>query len=228
MKDTLPKEKIDIYRELSIEGKRVSLQNFLSQITSTLSFGWTRAEEGNARGVPAFTYFRCTETAERKSAKLVLAKSSETKLYVSNIVPESVSRLTRSEYNAILLEFYDLFIAPIASQFDLRINLEPELVDLSHWLDAEAIARLERFSHNANKSTETGHPLDERRWLLFVFYVHEKGFFPSFYPEVLARWLHEVLGWSRESAERLSIQYERSARLLEEYDKYLELDDLPY
>lgn len=221
-------QKIEIYRELSIEGAAEKIDHLMTKVSSSLKNGWVKEVSDDETYGTKFYVFKCTETTERQTAKLWFARSTPNRLYISNIVPEKIQTLTRRQYNEILIDFFHAFIEPIAATSELKIQLDEDWVGLDHWLDKEAIKRLNAFSNLANKSTGTGHPLDERRWFLFLFYVHEKGGFEEFYPDALARWLNEILGWGEDSAHRLAASYERSLRLLREYDKYRISGDLPY
>lgn len=219
---------IEIFRELAIVGDSECLSEFMEKVTRAVSGVWSSVEI-NPRDYGSNTLCFSTEkTDTHPAAKLWFARIQSNKLYVSNIVPSDMNKLTRGEYNQILLEFYDSFLRPISLGTRLQVSLEQDFVGLDHWLDEEAIRRLNSFSNMANKSTGAGHPLDERRWWLFLFYVHQKKFYPDFYPDILSRWLHEVLGWSESSADSLSGNYERTLRTLVQYDIYTETGSLPF
>ncbi|MDR3616742.1 MAG: hypothetical protein P4L53_24510 [Candidatus Obscuribacterales bacterium] len=212
---------IEIFRELSILGSPQLAADFMKRISKTVSGIWSPIEINPHEWGGNTFCFSCGETEEHPAAKLWFAKShNKNKLYVSNIVPLNMNSLTKTEYNRILMEFYKTFIEPFPVDKGLEIIVEEDLVGLDHWLDEEAIRRLNSFSNCANKSTGTGHPLDERRWWLFCFYIHDKGFFSKFYPDILGRWLNEVLGWHEEGAHKLALNYERTLRTLEAYNEY--------
>lgn len=220
-------EKIEIFRELKIVGESQLLWDFMNKISNAVGGKWT-SEEIYPREYGGNMYcFRCHKTEVHPAAKLWFAQSDKQKIYVSNIVPMDMRRLTKNEYNQILMEFYESFIKPLGEPDGLKVTLEDNLVGLEHWIDEKAIQLLNSFSNLANKSTGTGHPLDERRWWLFCFYIHTKGYYPDFYPDILSRWLHEILGWSERSAESLSASYERTLRTLKQYDIYREKGTLP-
>ena len=136
---------------------------------------------------------------------------------MSNIVPIDVSELGIAQYNAILTDFIERIVRPVAPRFDYRIDATEACQNLEDWTSAEAARKLRVFSAAANKSTGVSHPMDQRRWFDFVIAVHESR--KTIGTDLLIRWLHEIEGWDEESAHELAGQYETALSLLQRYDE---------
>jgi hypothetical protein len=90
-------------------------------------------------------------------------------LAVTNIVPKSVSQLSRQRYNLILAELFGKVAEPACRDLNLLCTLTEESLPITHWISEEAASRLLRFfSRLANKATGSAHPLDRKRWFAFI------------------------------------------------------------
>ncbi len=136
--------------------------------------------------------------------------------YVSNIVPTEFGSLSIPQYNAILSDFIEHMVRPVAILFDYQIDSTEERQSLEDWTSSDAANKLSFFSQAANKSSGASHPADERRWFDFIIAVHESR--KSIGTDRLGRWLHEVDGWDEESAHELVSQYETALSLLQYYE----------
>jgi hypothetical protein len=137
--------------------------------------------------------------------------------YVSNIVPIDVTELGIAQYNAILTDFIERIVHPVAPRFDYQIHATEAGQNLENWTSTEAAQKLRSFSAAANKSTGTSHPLDQRRWFDFVIDVHKSR--KTISTDLLSRWLYEIGGWDEESAHELAVKYETALNLLQRYDE---------
>ena len=137
--------------------------------------------------------------------------------YVSNIVPIDVRELGVAQYNAILTDFIERIVRPVAPRFGYQIDATEACQNLEDWTSTDAAQKLRLFSAAANKSTGTSHPLDERRWFDFVIAVHQSR--KTIGTDHLIRWLHEIEGWDEESAHELAGRYETALSLLQRYDE---------
>ena len=79
-------------------------------------------------------------------------------------------------------------------------------------MSKDAATALRHFSALANKSAGASHPLDQRRWFDFIIAVHRAH--DDVGTDRLARWLHEVEGWTQETAHDLAGEFERGLALL--------------
>jgi hypothetical protein len=86
---------------------------------------------------------------------------------VVNVVPVEQGQLTRTQYNRILLDFYDVHVRPREAPGFCPAPPRGER-DISEYLDEKGIDLLAVFSDAANKSTGNTHPLDFERWAQFV------------------------------------------------------------
>jgi hypothetical protein len=138
--------------------------------------------------------------------------------YVPNIVPMDAGSLSYAQYNAILANFIDLVVAPVAARLGLTITTTAPQQTLDDWLSAESKEKLQRFSTAANKSTAASHPSDERRWFDFLVCVHRAH--DKFDASTLARWLHESEGWDEDTSHKLAGDFEKAQALLAFYDEH--------
>jgi hypothetical protein len=156
--------------------------------------------------------FSCTGEARRPAATVFLAEKEPGLYHVSNVVPRQQRQLSYREYNAIVEEFCEPFLRPLAEQSGLHVELTATEADLRNWLCAGAADRLRRFTEFANKSTGASHPSDRERWNEFVVAAHrDRSGLDAF---TLRRWLIEVEGWPPEVADQLAIEYEYGRELL--------------
>ena len=208
-----------VFRDLEITVPQSEIDAFILGIESRLANGWERDKEAEARspgpGEYRFFYFVCNETDQREPALLALVQRSEDTFYVANIVPQKDSELTYNQYNAILAEFYEKFVAPTVKDFGLSVKITDDQQTIRDWISLESAEKLERFSKLANKSTGSSHPLDQERWFDFLVSVVEND--DDFYPDRLERWLIEGDGWPPDMAQELAIKYEQGLALLRYY-----------
>jgi len=208
-----------MFRDLEITVPQSEINELLSGIESRLENGWKRdkeAEEGSPMPSGSrFFYFACDETDLRESALLALVQRDENTLYVANIIPEKIGKLTRDQYNAILAEFYEKFVAPTVKELGLAVKITDDQQTIRDWISLASAENLERFSKLANKSTGSSHPLDQKRWFDFLLSVVRNG--DKLNPDELERWLIEEDGWPPDMAQELAIEYEQGIALLEYY-----------
>lgn len=138
---------------------------------------------------------------------------------VSNIVPTKKFELSIREYNALLDEFYKIFLSGLSMAGVTVCPPTSELFDPLTVISKEALNKLVLFCNCANKSTGSSHPLDRERWLEFIYQTLIDGNY--FDPSLLQRFLQDedfwgkkdswVMGksaWSQEKASELALQYE--------------------
>jgi hypothetical protein len=149
------------------------------------------------------------------SATLWLAAPERGDWYVSNIVP-SEGRLTLDQYNTILREFFDEFVANAAAAAGVSATLEKTDKGPEDFFSAGASKLLERFSIAANMSTGSGHPADQQRWLAFIIQVYRDNRGPE--ASTLSDLLHQHFGWPEETASILAAEYAFGLALLRQAD----------
>jgi hypothetical protein len=205
-----------VFRDLAITGPSENLAEFISNIEPLLDDGWLRLRERERELLPTkFVCFSCSAKEDRAAAYLYLTYHAPTHLYVSNIVPKEIGQLNFDQYNRVLSEFYERF-AKIAAKEPLVVTLSSDEKNVADWLPSEGAALLTAFSHGANKSTGSGHPMDRKRWFRFLVYTHRLGA-PSI-QYFLERWFLEEENWPEDKVQKLMSEYEFGIDLLEFYD----------
>jgi hypothetical protein len=183
------------------------------------SFDAERSEEmrRNAVGDRQVLAFSRAPTDDLPAAGLSLWSHDEG-LYVPNVVPLETVELTHAQYNAVLGDFADRVVRPVAARVGFRIELTDGRQQLSDWIPPEAARKLRVFSAAANKSTGSSHPMDRQRWFDFILAVHRSG--SQLDTDRLARWLNEVDRWDEDSAYKLAGEFERYISILEYADTH--------
>jgi hypothetical protein len=178
-----------------------------------------REKEQQLKGAPwPMLCFRCTAQAERPAASLWLAVKEGRELYVPNILPDELERLSQDQYNRVLEDFHDRITLPATEGLGLKVAFTSEVATLDRWLRPGTIEKLRVFSRVANRSTGSGHPADEARWFDFVFTAHRED--SSLPMDMLRRWLQEEEHWHEDGASELARQYENARWLLKAYDRF--------
>lgn len=196
---------------------------FISWIGEHLTAGWhrdvAREEELNRESERKFYCFACEQSPERSAARLFLTladRRATSWLYVSNIVPREVQQLTFDQYNRILNEFEARFAKPAADSIGVRVELSSPEQSIEDWLSPESAKLLTAFSHLANKSTGSAHPMDRERWFDFLIALHRSGENPNV--GLLQRWLIEEEQWPDDIAFDLVCEYEFARGLLDRFE----------
>jgi hypothetical protein len=209
---------MEIFRDLYIYGGREQIAAVMAEVERSLGNGWAKdsAAEARIRSVdpdgPAVYCFSCTREAGRPAATVFVAEKEPGLYHVSNVVPQQQHQLSYREYNAVLEEFGERLVRPLAERSGLRVELTATQADLSRWLSAGAADRLRRFTALANKGTGASHPSDRERWNDFVLAAHRDR--SELDASTLRRWLVEVEGWPPEVADQLAVEYEYGRELL--------------
>ncbi len=209
---------MEIFRDLYIYGGREQIATVMAEVERSLSDGWARdsAAEARIRSIdpdgPAIYCFSCTGEAGRPAATVFVAEKEAGLYHASNVVPQQQHQLLDPEYNAILEEFGERLLRPVAERSGLRVEVTATQADLSRWLSAGAADRLRRFTALAYKSTGASHPSDRERWNDFVLAAHRDR--SDLDASTLRRWMIEVEGWPPEVADQLAVEYEYGRELL--------------
>lgn len=200
-----------------------SIQTVVAQLDQRVrdSGDWHRDEDAERQiasrvGVPMCS-FACSAKEDRHAANLWLAADRDGTVYVTNIVPRTVSSLSPAEYNAILEDFYHRFVEPLVAPGGFQAELVTGDRGLEEWLSPDTAKLLTRFSDLANRSTGTAHPSDKERWFAFVVAAHKER--STLDAGLLGEWFKQE-GWPADTAIELSIQYEGERALLAFYDRH--------
>jgi hypothetical protein len=215
---------VKVHQELRI-GPLTSDQEtgFISWIAEHPTDKWSRdlarEDELNREPGAKFYCFACEEMPEIPAATLLLihpARRATSWLYASNIIPRSVRELTIDQYNLILRDFHDRLVKPGAKVIGVPVELSPSDQSIEDWLSPESAKLLKAFSHGANKSTGSSHPMDRQRWCDFLIALHRAGEILD--EGLLERWLVEEEKWPDDVALDLICEYEFGRYLLGRFD----------
>lgn len=213
------------YRELYIDCSEEEAKSFFMRVTTALQspqpyFSWRKDAETMGKMEDDFCFrkglFICISYLDHDSkpwASVTLVfDPGKKQVWLSNIVPCKIGRLTIGEYNKIFGEVLGQVIQP--SLRGLRYTATSETYSSHDVLSDAAWKCLDAFSGMANRGSL--HPLDIQRWHAFVICVHESS--SKLDSSTLKRILKEEFAWGEEEASRLVCSYEDEIALLQEYD----------
>ena len=204
------------FKNLELSGPNSAGLQFLAEAKARLPSHWQRREDLEARvGTENMTCFSCAEGPGRPSSALWLAQREPDRIYVSNIVPLSKSKLSYDEYNAVLDDFRTAVAEPASLAAGMQLRVTSGELRLEELLRPGTFESLRSFSQGANRSTGSAHPYDKQRWFDFVTRTHRENAPLSAHD--LERWLRAD-GWDEDHAVELIIEYERARDLLRFYD----------
>jgi hypothetical protein len=214
---------MEIFRELAITLNQTNREDFIKMLEEHLPAPWLHNVEAESQikkygGGPTQYSFKWRGTDDLPSASLWLTEMRCDELQVTNIVPTEVGKLTRSQYNSILLRFVEDVLRPAAELAGVQYRLSGENTSVEETLGPSLAAALTHFSDCANKSTGSAHPSDFERWCRFLVEAHHASV--SLDGHTLGRLLNEELRWPMELANDLVIEYEFGRNLLSYYDQH--------
>ncbi|MCI0376532.1 MAG: hypothetical protein L0215_02885 [Gemmataceae bacterium] len=200
------------YRDLTISGPGDVLIATVAEIEKELNDGWQRNKQIEEKGRPRAGLtpdqlrfcFTCAPTTSRKGALLVLMNNRADNLWLTNIVPDELGKLTPDEFNYILEEFLQKFVRPAAAKTGATIATSNGVVSIDDWFAKETADKLRRFldlSHGG-----TSHPDDHKRWMEFLVSAQNEG--AEVRGDLLRRWLIEDAGCDEYVAEELASEYQ--------------------
>jgi hypothetical protein len=204
--------KVPTYQELDFHGPRLTLNSLADEIDNSIEDPWERATDIESRDFLEGEYrvFRRRPTTDIPGLTLHITQLRD-RIYVPNIVPTKARELSMEQYNAAVTEFYDRFAQPAAQALGGDAVLSEPVIDLETVIGQEPFRALVAFSHLANKSTGSSHPMDQRRWFDFIVLAHRSG--AELTTDVLREWF--ILdGWSESRADDLVLEYEFGTGLL--------------
>jgi len=203
------------YKDLFINTNNLQIEDYIKKITDNLSGSWERdyANEENSKNLGEIAYcFRRKGDSLLPGAGLSIFQKDKNVWYVPNIVPKDSSQLNYDQYNSILTEFYDKYLAPLSADVSITSG---DIKD-KDIVGEKAAKSLNTFSSCANKSTGSSHPCDRERW--FNFIVDACNTDINVDTDSLRRLLQEQ-GWSEEHSIKLVIEFEFARDLLEHIRK---------
>lgn len=208
---------LNVFRDLTLLTDTGRLDEIAGAITERLAGPWRRATEHDESEVnPGTVDWRVFERlvdSERPGALLFLVpNSTESNLYVSNIVPTKGHSLGVENYNEILVEFTNRFARPVADDSAIRCELTSDWVDFAGGLGETAFQALVGAAIFPNGT----HPSDRERWMQFILTARREALDVDLV--LLARWL-EAEGFTPRRASNLVEEYDFALKLLDLYDR---------
>ncbi len=207
-------EAMKVFQELTVRGNSASIQQWLAHVSRIAAEPWQR-DTVREKQLAGYYCFTRKSTGDVPKATLYLIERTDG-LDLANIVPFEAS-LNVDQYNAILREFHDHYLAPLREPFGLRISLGPDTRSLDDVLPRTVQEKLHRFSAVANKTTGAGHSLDHKRWMDFLVSAHEARV--DLDAGILRRLLEDELGWPEDGAAELARDYDSARELLSYYSE---------
>ena len=191
-------------------------------VLAHLDNGWIhtpqREDRSHGLGDTDFLALERIDTAEAAGVSLWMFSQHDGSYKVTNIVPLKSGELGVGGYNAALHHFLQSVISPARESTPLTFEVTGALESIDDWAGDISAKALKSFSTLANKSTGRSHPMDEKRWLLFILVAHREN--SALESGQLARWLIEAEGWPVDTAYELASEYNLSRSLLKLYDKH--------
>lgn len=173
-----------------------------------------RTDYGQGRG------FLCVDRLNNDRspmAVLTLLHNPTQRVYIPNIVPRVVGKLSIAKYNEILQSFNSEILQPSLKDLNkpYRFEMTKAVIGIDDVFPAELAKRLRFFSEWANKTLL--HPYDQERWRDFLIASHQSKHEVA--SDVLCNLLVEELNWPDDDARELAIEYDQGLELLRAYDQ---------
>jgi len=203
-----------IFQELYIDLQKTDRIFFIEQLEAHLTTGWLRdtlAEQTGGDGHSVTYCFKRAATENWPEVLVCLVEDTLKRLYVSNVFPTTPGQLSYDQYNQILSEFYTNMVSPLATQFQIHVQLTAPEIQLKDYLSESSCQLFKTFSNFANKAMEGLSSLAKKRWFDFILATHRgREPLPA---KMLERFLRED-GWSVNQAMKLADDYELTRELL--------------
>jgi hypothetical protein len=213
-------ESIQVFQNLTLRGPRVAREDLRRELIKLATGLWRHAPEPEAElsshGIDADVMVFNRAATKGIPAGSLFLWGNEDGYSVTNIVPIDAGEIDHAEYNAILQDFADRLIHPLAGSLGYTCELSGATQSIDDWLLPEAAAALRHFSKTSNKATGSSHPSDRRRWFEFCILAHGQN--SRLDTSQLVRWLVEIEGWEGIRANDLALEYEFARDLLSAYD----------
>lgn len=205
-----------VFQELFIYCDRSQSRQLFILVEKSLPPGWVRDKKAEARAPVLRSeecyFFVCSRDVAEAAALISVFREDDSRLWVSNVVPKEVRKLSYDQYNGLLERFCHDVLKPSADSLSIRYELTKPEKSITDFMPESVAKKLISFSNLANKSTGSSHPCDHERWLDFLVSLDESSH--SFDSEYLRRWLTEESGWPDDEASELVSEYEFAMGLL--------------
>lgn len=224
------------YRELFFKGTTAQLSSFILEIPNYATEYWS-INDHETSGTRYLSFNYTGKKAPHSFVSICIDKQYMLRgtIKVGNIIPTDVNELSLDEYNNILVIFYNEIIKPYKEHGTELIIEGPtdDIFDPRSIISDQALSKLRSFCFNANKSTGSSHPCDQKRWYDFICQTVDDN--KMFDYDTLAKFLQDeaywgkkdstfigVIGsfaWSEEKAYELASEYDAACSILSYYKK---------
>lgn len=113
-------------------------------------------------------------------------------LRVANIVPGNETKLSISEYNYILRDFFSDFVSRMSDD-EMVVFIDGNDVKMDTLISKDAFEKLNLWARLCNQDNPISHRFDEERWFDFLIALEKND--DDLEPSDLVKWLQEDLGW---------------------------------
>lgn len=201
---------LEIFQSFTVNGTPDVLAAFRAAIVERIATPWRALapEETNKTfGLDDFLVFERGGALEEQ-VRLSLYQTGWA-YEVANVVPTTQGQLLRSQYNAIVGEFAQIFAEPAAKAVGADFSMGADVITLEQSLGAGPAAALRSLSAAANQSNAASHPNDQAR--LYDAILTLKG--QQIETGTLTRFL-VLLDWPEEIAQDIASQIDFGVGLL--------------
>jgi len=201
--------------ELYIRLKDSSPETYFKLIEDNLSKDWTHKKieiDDAFRDDTPTSCYQYSKNENLPGAFLYLTEKETNLLFVSNIIPIEIGRLSYDEYNAIIMDFFENVVKPLQAKINVEIEITKAEITINDILSSECSKLFKAFSVCANKSTGSSHSLDQKRWFSFIKCVEKNS--EKIDPDIVQKLLIND-GWSEDKAIELSLEFEFAISLLD-------------
>jgi hypothetical protein len=187
---------------------------FVTALEGQLNAGWSRdleyekrfrARPGSNMRSEEFYIYRREEGPERVAHTVYVMRRDAETLYVANIFPEESGYLSEEDYNGIQRDF----------QKQVEKTGYPSVITgekATLVLTEKAQEKLMDFLRNANPTTGTIHPGDQRLWMEFLVTAHRERCVPD--AAVFYDYMIETHQWAPKVVSLMESEVEFAKRLL--------------
>lgn len=180
------------YIDLTITGEPGAIVSFVDRLKAFSSnafvFTGIRAVGGLDDG--SYIEFLAKRPTDFRSRVILLWDSRG--LRICNIIPKTVSFLEMTQYNAVLMHFYEDVVCE-CFQNSLQVVITKENNSMQDLISQPAYRALVLWEELCNKNSPTSHPNDRSRWMDFICELYING--DSLSLSDFRNWLIEDKGW---------------------------------
>lgn len=221
---------MEVFRNLYINLIDIPADKFIEEVASHLESNeseWHRDDDLEEHHVNLslpeyrFVYYFVKKVKDSlyNQIRILLQKQTHYEFSVMNIVPNQTAKLSKKEYNDLLMEFYTKGLQPIIQKYDgTVVTLTEDTASIHDYMDEKSLQKFIDFSRTADKYIAFGHPRDRDLWNEFIIEAYKNS--PKLNARIIERILIEEEDWPQDVAEEVASEFENYKLFLNQYDKY--------